>query len=112
MAAGGRSSGSRAPAAADLTKCIQDLVDTGSLVRVNFSSSTPTCYNSDYRGAWARLFTRQTIEDLWLEYRDEFSARAAAQVGSIIIVGGNIEGFTRTMTRAVALDGAGLCAWP
>src|SRR5690606_15719862 len=70
--------------------------------------------------------TRQTVEDLWLEYRDELAAmdvrparrvatllwdarfslstallagfgRAAAEVGSIIIVGGNIEGFTRTM---------------
>jgi tungstate transport system permease protein len=77
--------------------------------------------------------TRQTIEDLWLEYRDEFSAmqigafrristllwdgrfslvtavlagfgRAAAEVGSIIIVGGNIDGFTRTMTTAIALE--------
>jgi len=77
--------------------------------------------------------TRQTVEDLWLEYRDEFAAmhigalkristllwdgrfslvtallagfgRAAAEVGSIIIVGGNIEGFTRTMTTAIALE--------
>ena len=77
--------------------------------------------------------TRQTIEDLWLEYRDELTAmnfgplgrvatliwdarfslvtallagfgRAAAEVGAIIIVGGNIEGFTRTMTTAIALD--------
>jgi tungstate transport system permease protein len=77
--------------------------------------------------------TRQTIEDLWLEYRDEFSAmqigavsriltllwdgrfslvtallagfgRAAAEVGAIIIVGGNIDGFTRTMTTAIALE--------
>ena len=77
--------------------------------------------------------TRQTIEDLWLEYRDELSAmhigplrrvatlivdarfslvtallagfgRAAAEVGAIIIVGGNIEGFTRTMTTAIALE--------
>ena len=76
---------------------------------------------------------RQTIEDLWLEYRDEFAAlnigpvqrivtliwdgrfslvtallagfgRAAAEVGAIIIVGGNIEGFTRTMTTAIALE--------
>ena len=30
--------------------------------------------------------------------------RAAAEVGSIIIVGGNIEGFTRTMTTAIALE--------
>jgi tungstate transport system permease protein len=77
--------------------------------------------------------TRQTIEDLWVEYRDEFAAmnvgplarirallwdarfslttallagfgRAAAEVGAIIIVGGNIEGFTRTMTTAIALE--------
>ena len=104
-------------------------------------------------GSWGLLFTpqamviaqtilvapiiaalaRQTIEDLWVEYRDELAAlnigplrrlatliwdarfslstallagfgRAAAEVGAIIIVGGNIEGFTRTMTTAVALE--------
>jgi tungstate transport system permease protein len=77
--------------------------------------------------------TRQTIEDLWMEYRDELAAmnigpvgrvatlvwdarfslvtallagfgRAAAEVGAVIIVGGNIEGFTRTMTTAIALE--------
>ena len=77
--------------------------------------------------------SRQTIEDLWVEYRDEFAAmdvgplrrirtllwdarsslvtallagfgRAVAEVGSIIIVGGNIEGYTRTMTTAIALE--------
>jgi tungstate transport system permease protein len=77
--------------------------------------------------------SRQTIEDLWLEYRDELTAmevsparrsatliwdarfslvtallagfgRAAAEVGAIIIVGGNIDGFTRTMTTAIALE--------
>ena len=77
--------------------------------------------------------TRQTIEDLWSEYRDELTAmnigplgrvltlirdarfslvtillagfgRAAAVVGAIIIVGGNIDGFTRTMTTAIALE--------
>ena len=77
--------------------------------------------------------TRQTIEDLWVEYRDELAAmnvgpagrvmtlvwdarfslvtallagfgRAAAEVGAIIVVGGNIEGFTRTMTTAIALE--------
>ena len=76
---------------------------------------------------------RQTIEDLWMEYRDELAAmnvgpvagiatliwearfglvvallagfgRAAAEVGAIIIVGGNIDGFTRTMTTAIALE--------
>jgi tungstate transport system permease protein len=104
-------------------------------------------------GAWALLFTpqamvvaqtvlvtpiiaalaRQTIEDLWLEYRDELTAmnvgplgriatlirdarfslvtallagfgRAAAEVGAVMIVGGNIDGFTRTMTTAIALE--------
>jgi tungstate transport system permease protein len=77
--------------------------------------------------------SRQTIEDLWLEYRDELTAmevgslrrvttlvwdtrfslitallagfgRAAAEVGAVIIVGGNIEGFTRTMTTSIALE--------
>ena len=77
--------------------------------------------------------TRQTIEDLWTEYREELTAlrvtptrrvatllwdarfslvttllagfgRAAAEVGTVMIVGGNIEGFTRTMTTAIALE--------
>lgn len=77
--------------------------------------------------------TRQTIEDLWIEYRDELTAmnvgpasrvaaliwdarfslvtallagfgRAAAEVGAILIVGGNIDGYTRTMTTAIALE--------
>ncbi len=77
--------------------------------------------------------TRQTIEDLWTEYRDELAAmdvrpvgrmmtllwdarfslltallagfgRAAAEVGAVMIVGGNIDGFTRTMTTAIALE--------
>jgi tungstate transport system permease protein len=30
--------------------------------------------------------------------------RAAAEVGAIIIVGGNINGYTRTMTTAIALE--------
>ncbi len=76
---------------------------------------------------------RQTIEDLWVEYRDELAAmnvgpagrvatlvwdgryslvtallagfgRAAAEVGAVMIVGGNIDGFTRTMTTAIALE--------
>jgi tungstate transport system permease protein len=104
-------------------------------------------------GSWGLLFTpqamviaqtvlvtpiiaalsRQTIEDLWAEYRDELTAmnvgplgrvatlvwdarfslvtallagfgRAAAEVGAVIIVGGNIDGYTRTMTTAIALE--------
>ncbi|RDV04340.1 ABC transporter permease [Undibacter mobilis] len=76
---------------------------------------------------------RQTLEDLWVEYREELAAmdvgpaarigtliwdarfslmtallagfgRAAAEVGAIIVVGGNIDGFTRTMTTAIALE--------
>ena len=77
--------------------------------------------------------TRQLIEDLWTEYRDELMAmqigrtarvttllwdarfslvtillagfgRAAAEVGAVMIVGGNIDGFTRVMTTAIALE--------
>jgi tungstate transport system permease protein len=77
--------------------------------------------------------TRQVIEDFWVEYRDELSAmgvgpadriatllwdarfslvtillagfgRAAAEVGAVIIVGGNIDGFTRVMTTTIALE--------
>jgi tungstate transport system permease protein len=77
--------------------------------------------------------TRQLIEDLWAEYQDEFTAmevgplgrvktllwdarfslvtillagygRAAAEVGAIMIVGGNIDGFTRMMTTTIALE--------
>ena len=77
--------------------------------------------------------TRQVVEDLWSEYRDEFQAmqvgpaarvaallwdarfslvtillagfgRAAAEVGAVIIVGGNIDGFTRVMTTSIALE--------
>jgi tungstate transport system permease protein len=32
--------------------------------------------------------------------------RAAAEVGAVIIVGGNIDGFTRVMTTAIALETA------
>lgn len=121
-------------------------VVVGLLVYLSLSRSGPL-------GSWGWLFTakamviaqailvlpilaaltRQTIEDLWVEYRDEFAAmnvgpvgrirallwdarfslttallagfgRAAAEVGAIIIVGGNIEGFTRTMTTTIALE--------
>jgi tungstate transport system permease protein len=77
--------------------------------------------------------SRQVIEDLWAEYRDELTAmavgrtsgvatllwdarfslvtillagfgRAAAEVGAVMIVGGNIEGFTRVMTTTIALE--------
>lgn len=77
--------------------------------------------------------TRQTVEDIWVEYRDELAAmdvgpvgrmatllwdarfslltallagfgRAAAEVGAVMIVGGNIDGFTRTMTTTIALE--------
>ena len=77
--------------------------------------------------------TRQTVEDYWSDYRDELNAmgvgplqrlmtllydarialvtvllagfgRAAAEVGAVMIVGGNINGFTRVMTTAIALE--------
>ena len=77
--------------------------------------------------------TRQVVEDLWAEYADELTAmnvagarrvatllwdarfslitallagfgRAAAEVGAVMIVGGNIDGFTRVMTTTNALE--------
>ena len=77
--------------------------------------------------------TRQTVEDLWAEYEDHLRSigasplraiptllwdgrfslltamlagfgRASAEVGAVIIVGGNIAGVTRTMTTAIALE--------
>jgi tungstate transport system permease protein len=76
---------------------------------------------------------RQILEDLWREYGDLYAldgaglarticsllwlgrfslltavlsglGRAAAEVGAILIVGGNIAGVTRTMTTAIALE--------
>jgi tungstate transport system permease protein len=77
--------------------------------------------------------TRQVIEDAWVEYREQLQSlhatwwqaaltllwdtrfslltvllagfgRAAAEVGAVIIVGGNIDGVTRVMTTAIALE--------
>ncbi|HET6469206.1 MAG TPA: ABC transporter permease [Geminicoccaceae bacterium] len=77
--------------------------------------------------------TRQTVEDLWREYAEQLTSlnvtrwravgtllwdgrfslltvllagfgRAAAEVGAVMIVGGNILGHTRTMTTAIALE--------
>src|SRR6476620_7146953 len=77
--------------------------------------------------------SRQTLEDAWLEYTEQlrslgatpFTAaltllwdtrfslvtivlagfgRAAAEVGAVMIVGGNIAGVTRVMTTAIALE--------
>jgi len=77
--------------------------------------------------------SRQTLEDAWHEYEeqlrslgtDRFTAsltllwdtrfslvtvllagfgRAAAEVGAVMIVGGNIDGVTRVMTTAIALE--------
>jgi tungstate transport system permease protein len=77
--------------------------------------------------------TRQVIEDAWGEYREQLQSldsswlqstltllwdtrwslvtvllagfgRAAAEVGAVIIVGGNIDGVTRVMTTAIALE--------
>jgi tungstate transport system permease protein len=76
---------------------------------------------------------RQVIEDLWREYGELYTldgvgrlrtvlsllwlgrfslltavlagiGRAAAEVGAILIVGGNIAGVTRTMTTAITLE--------
>jgi tungstate transport system permease protein len=77
--------------------------------------------------------TRQIVEDLWVEYGEHLRSldmsgwqtvptliwdarfglmtvllagfgRASAEVGSVLIVGGNIVGHTRTMTTAIALE--------
>lgn len=77
--------------------------------------------------------TRQTIEDLWREYEEQLRSlgssagraiptllwdarfslltvilagfgRASAEVGAVMIVGGNIAGVTRVMTTAIALE--------
>ncbi len=77
--------------------------------------------------------SRQVIEDLWLEYREQLTSlgagmaqavptllwdgrhqlittllagfgRAIAEVGSVMIVGGNIAHVTRVMTTAIALE--------
>lgn len=77
--------------------------------------------------------TRQVIEDLWQEYEEQLRSlgttrvraiptllwdgrfslltavlagfgRASAEVGAVLIVGGNIDGVTRVMTTAIALE--------
>jgi tungstate transport system permease protein len=77
--------------------------------------------------------SRQVVEDAWAEYREQLRSlgerrlgaaitllwdlrfslvtivlagfgRAAAEVGAVIIVGGNIDGVTRVMTTAIALE--------
>ncbi|HRH13878.1 MAG TPA: ABC transporter permease [Azonexus sp.] len=77
--------------------------------------------------------TRQIVEDAWREYAPEFSligltrsqsvlllladcrfsltvatlaglGRAMSEVGAVMIVGGNIDGYTRVMTTAIALE--------
>jgi tungstate transport system permease protein len=77
--------------------------------------------------------TRQFVEDAWVEYREQLQSlrsswlrstrtllwdtrwslatvllagfgRAAAEVGAVMIVGGNIDGVTRVMTTAIALE--------
>jgi tungstate transport system permease protein len=79
--------------------------------------------------------TRQVIEDLWHEYAEQLTSlgssrfraiptllwdarfslvttllagfgRATAEVGAVLIVGGNIAGHTRVMTTAIALETA------
>ena len=77
--------------------------------------------------------TRGVTEDLWAEYQDQLRSlgasrwqavptllwdgrvslltgvlagfgRASAEVGAVLIVGGNIAGYTRTMTTAITLE--------
>src|SRR5258708_1811866 len=64
-------------------------------------------------GAWLALSTFRGRDGVIVLLNARFSlvtallagfGRAAAEVGAVIIVGGNIEGFTRTMTTAIALE--------
>jgi tungstate transport system permease protein len=77
--------------------------------------------------------TRSTLDDLWQEYREHLTSlgltgwravptllwdgrfalatgllagfgRASAEVGAVLIVGGNIANYTRTMTTTIALE--------
>ncbi|MDF1598704.1 ABC transporter permease [Mesorhizobium sp. YIM 152430] len=77
--------------------------------------------------------TRSVVEDLWIEYEEQLRSlgtsrirsvptllwdgrislltgvlagfgRASAEVGAVLIVGGNIAGHTRTMTTAITLE--------
>ncbi|MGE0439092.1 MAG: ABC transporter permease [Gemmatimonadales bacterium] len=77
--------------------------------------------------------TRQAVDDAWVEYREQLRSmgatgwraaaavlwdlrlslvtavlaglgRAAAEVGAVMIVGGNISGVTRVMTTSIALE--------
>ncbi len=79
--------------------------------------------------------TRQIVEDAWRDYANEFRSmrfslwhsisallydcrfslvvavlagmgRSLSEVGAVMIVGGNIEGYTRVMTTAIALETA------
>ena len=79
--------------------------------------------------------TRQVVEDAWRDYASEFRSmrftlrhsvpvllydcrfslvvtvlagmgRSLSEVGAVMIVGGNIEGYTRVMTTAIALETA------
>jgi len=79
--------------------------------------------------------TRQIVEDAWREYATEFRSmrfslrdsvaallydcryslvvavlagmgRSLSEVGAVMIVGGNVEGYTRVMTTAIALETA------
>jgi len=78
-------------------------------------------------------FSRQVVADAWIEYREQLRSlgetrfgaaatllwdlrftlatfvmagfgRAASEVGAVLIVGGNINGVTRVMTTAIALE--------
>jgi tungstate transport system permease protein len=67
----------------------------------------------EYRNELTALRVRPMLRVTTLLWDARFSlvtillagfGRAAAEVGTVMIVGGNIEGFTRTMTTAIALE--------
>ena len=95
--------------------------------------SQPQVSIGGYLGAWEVERARQKVEELLGEYREQFMSlgmsrsrmmptllwdarfalltvllagfgRASAEVGAVMMVGGNIDGVTRVMTTAIVLE--------
>ena len=101
----------------------------GSLVHSNRHGAAPVCPGDVNHAA----FTRQTVADLYAEYAEQLRSlgvgpghaiwtllwdgrfslltgilagfgRASAEVGAVLIVGGNMHRVTRVMTTTIALE--------
>ena len=62
----------------------------------------PYAFARDHAVLAHRGATPDTGVEVWVS--DATAPRAIAEVGAIIMVGGNIRGATRTMTTAIALE--------